>query len=129
MIQVSVKEGTANDKADTNSSENYHHPPNHELIDIKADDIEDHLPSDQVPTLAILEKPSLQGGSGKLTPSVPGNLLEPQKLSNEGNHEDTVICGGVGHSESRGKDVAKDGRGGLNTVHQLTPDIFISSTF
>ncbi|XP_031372332.1 MAP3K epsilon protein kinase 1-like isoform X2 [Punica granatum] len=82
--------------------------------DLKTEDIEEDLLSDQVLTLAILEKSSLRSGSGRLTTEseTVSDQLEPSELPHKGNSDEAVINGEVGYSKSRNKDVAKDvGRG------------------
>lgn len=74
--------------------------------DIKADDLEEDLLSDQVLTLAILEKSSLRSTSGRLKTEP---VLEPYELSDKDNCAEAVINEEVGCSVSRGKDVTKDG--------------------
>lgn len=65
---------------------------------------EDHVPSDQVLTLAIREKSLLQTGSSNLSPNREVGNSEPtgnHEISNEGLHE-VMMNGEVGSPQSRG---------------------------
>ena len=82
-------------------------------VEEKTDNLEDDL-TDQVPTLAIHEKSSLQNGSGiisfkELAASEPTELDEPPHTSN---HDAVLVNGEVRSPELTTKNVsAKQGKG------------------
>ncbi|XVE92897.1 hypothetical protein REPUB_Repub01dG0143100 [Reevesia pubescens] len=69
--------------------------------------LDDDLLSDQVPTLAIHEKSSLQGGSAILSVKNVMAALGPARLHEISNQDEVMINGDVGSPESRRKHTEK----------------------
>ncbi|KAK6253059.1 hypothetical protein QUC31_014779 [Theobroma cacao] len=89
------------------SKSDYDHSADNNLLGERIDNLDDDLLSDQVPTLAIHEKSSLQSSSGRISVKNVVAALGPAQL-HEISHQDEVIMNGeVGSPESKGKHMEK----------------------
>lgn len=86
--------------------------------EVRTDGLEEDFLSDQVLTLAILEKSTLRCTSGKLTAepeTTVSSKLEPLELSTKSNDK-ALINGKMGYSELSNKDLLKDGESGSSKL-------------
>ncbi|KAJ7982314.1 Protein kinase [Quillaja saponaria] len=87
-----------------------------------AESADDDVPSDQVLTLAIHEKSSLQNGSGRLSSNrevAPSEPTELQELPNPSDHDEMVTNSEVGSPDSKGTSIAR--KNGGKSIHMNKP--------
>ncbi|XWS68496.1 hypothetical protein CRYUN_Cryun04dG0095500 [Craigia yunnanensis] len=83
------------------------HSADNNLLEERINDLEDDLLSDQVPTLAIHEKSSLQSSSGRLSVKNVVAAFGPAQLHEISHQDEVMMNGDVGSPESRRKHTEK----------------------
>ncbi|GKV21312.1 hypothetical protein SLEP1_g31304 [Rubroshorea leprosula] len=124
-VETGETSGTASRRAllsvdvtDTSKYDNEHSANNYKVAE-RTGDLEDDPLSDQVPTLAILEKSLLQAGSYRLSAKeVLVTATDAIELAHPGDPDGILMNGEVGSPESRTKPVDENlgGKGSLISV-------------